>query len=103
MLKNGWHRARLVTRSDIFPDNKYMMQETTFRSFTPLNELREQFYVRSYDHDVLVEDFPRPGSDVTLRFDSASQSFVIVSQTVHLACIEEFQNHPQLLPAYLID
>lgn len=80
-LKNGWHKAQLEAQSPTSP-NKYVYSETTFRSFTPLNEFGEQFYVRSYDKDVIVENFPYKGSDVTLRFDPAAQSFTIVSQAI---------------------
>lgn len=80
--KNGWHRFRLQSSSGFSVQN-YVYREAEFLSFTPVNENGEQFYVRSYDQDILVEDFPYQGSDVTLRFDPAGQNFVIVDQHIH--------------------
>lgn len=84
-LKNGLHRARLTaTATDgLGGGGLHIFRDTIFKSFTPLNEFGEQFYVRSYDRDVFVADFPYTGSDVVLRFDSAGQNFTIVSQTIH--------------------
>lgn len=81
-FKNGWHRARLQWKSQ-YKSEVYTYSESIFKAFTPLNEFGEQFYVRSYDKDIIVEDFPYKGSDVILRFDPAGQSFTMVSQTVH--------------------
>ncbi|WP_299770306.1 hypothetical protein [uncultured Pseudoteredinibacter sp.] len=83
LLKNGWHTIDIGAYEYAYTRTRYVIQEVDFLSFTPLNENGEQFYVRSYDRDVLVEDFPYQGSDVTLRFDPAGQNFVIVDQIIH--------------------
>ncbi|GAA6151193.1 hypothetical protein NBRC116587_06120 [Pseudoteredinibacter isoporae] len=81
-LKNGWHKLELKSRT-FFGVKSYVYRDVEFLSFTPVNENGEQFYVRSYDKDILVEDFPYQGSDVTLRFDPAGQNFVMVDQYIH--------------------
>jgi len=83
LLKNGWHTIDLGAYDYSNIDVRYVIQEIDFLSFTPVDENGEQFYVRSYDRDILVEDFPYQGSDVTLRFDPAGQNFVIVDQVIH--------------------
>ena len=85
LLENGWYDAELIAYRGIYGEKQYksLLHRVEFLSFTPVNENGEQFYVRSYDKDVLVEDFPYQGGDVTLRFDPAGQNFVMVDQNIH--------------------
>jgi len=85
LLENGWYDAEIIAYRGDYGELQYksLLNRVEFLSFTPVNENGEQFYVRSYDQDILVEDFPYQGSDVTLRFDPAGQNFVIVDQIIH--------------------
>ncbi|MBB6520409.1 leucine-rich repeat domain-containing protein [Pseudoteredinibacter isoporae] len=82
-LKNGWYKADLSALENVIYQTRFVLQEVEFLSFTPVNEFGDQIYVHSYGDEVVVDDFPEVGSDVTLRFDPAGQNFVIVDQHIH--------------------
>jgi len=77
-LENGQHRVRILAEGS--GGTLELLAQNYFESFVPLDENGERVFINS-EKTVKLDDFPHPGSLVTLSFDSAGQRFVIVEQS----------------------
>lgn len=78
-LENGRHRVRLFSGEE---PNKRLLAQTFFRSFTALGANGYSAYLGALPKTVMVDDFPFLGSQVELKFDTASQNFPVLKQLI---------------------
>ncbi|WP_299772568.1 hypothetical protein [uncultured Pseudoteredinibacter sp.] len=79
-LDNGLHRFRLYNRGSL--GQKWLIYESTFESFTPVDNNGKQMYIRNNDARLTVKNFPFKGSEIDIQFNQAGQNFTMIGQRI---------------------